>query len=537
MSALRLGSLFSLAMSAAVVAQAAGSPAALLVEPRAGFERFTHRRGGVMFRTIAAASTFERVDGDALPDAIFHGAPGDVRLNLGNAEFGPSQYLAPPWPSTCPVRWSSPPIVLDADGDGDVDWFVCMATDPGCPDRHEFLFLNDGAGNLTLSAGAIPPLPCGSLGGAAADFDGDGDLDIAVGGAGTFNTCQTADEYLENDGRGRFTLRSGRIPVVIEFTHQLIAADVDGDGAVDLVKLTMSAFSQNSHVLLNDGSGHFRHAQVLANVVGFPVFDFGDLNGDGCVDLVSGDRLGASAVQLLMGSSQGLLIDNTWRLPYGANTWHGLPRLTDLDGDGDRDIAVPERQSRFGAYRIVRYWQNDGAANFTDVSDALMPVVGGEISPPRPNWYYDLVTTVPADQDGDGDVDLLVVPAPIIAPPPGGFTLWNLTRHIETSGNPSVGQSSYRVSAFADPGHVVIPLASLGRTILGLPGLGVLQIDPATAIAGPPLSIGPSRVADLPMPIPSDPGLVGTSIYWQGIDIDVAANSWNLTNAVHDTVR
>ncbi|MCC6781739.1 MAG: hypothetical protein IT457_02765, partial [Planctomycetes bacterium] len=119
----------------------------------------------------------------------------------------------------------------------------------------------------------------------------------------------------------------------------------------------------------------------------------------------------------------------------------------------------------------------------------------------------------------------------------GGFTLWNLTRHLETSGNPIVGQSDYRVGVFADPGHVVVPIASLGRGILEIPGLGVLQIAPASAVSGPALPIGSSRFAELSVPVPADPALAGASIFWQGLDVDLTRGSVHLTNAVRDVVR
>lgn len=530
-----------LMVCAAAAAQTPVGLAAPFAPPRSGFERFDHRWGAISSTLFRAVWRFERLDADGLPEAMLPGGSplGEWRWNIGLGEYGPPRALmGPSWPSTCPYRTSVPgAVAFDANGDGNVDWFTCFTTDATCTDLHAFLYQGDSLGNATLSPGAIPSLPAGTVGGVAGDFDGDGDRDLIVGGVGTYNALQAADEFLENDGRGRFVHRSNRVPRILEFSRQLLAADIDGDGDLDLVKLTWTGFSNQSHVLLNDGTGTFARSQSFPNATATPDYRSGDLDGDGCADLLSGEGSGAARpVRLYMGTRQGLLVDNTWRLPYGLNTFHGAPHIADLDDDGDLDIVVPELLTRTGPYRVVRYWQNDGAANFTDVSDSHMPVLGDEIPVPPTN-YYNVVEAVPADQDGDGDLDLFLRPGFGLGPGTGGCTLWNLTRHLETSGNPTVGQSSYRVSAFADPGHLVVPFASLGRTIVDLPGLGTLQIDPATALAGPALRIDRSRVAYLPMPIPNLPSLAGTSIFWQGVDIDLSTGRLHLTNAVRDTIQ
>ncbi len=121
----------------------------------------------------------------------------------------------------------------DVDGDGDLDAVVANG-------RHwaqqNYVFLNDGHGFFRTARRLGEELAT-SYRVVLADFDGDGDLDVAVGNDRTTKTI------FENDGSGHFSLRGsfGRADVP---TRNLVVADIDGDGALDIIKGASSASSR-----------------------------------------------------------------------------------------------------------------------------------------------------------------------------------------------------------------------------------------------------------------------------------------------------
>ncbi|MGE0143549.1 MAG: FG-GAP repeat domain-containing protein [Planctomycetota bacterium] len=499
-------------------------------------DRFDHRWGAQSYGSGPRATTVvarAHINGDGLSDLLVAG----VSINLGMNEYAPPRQLISPSLPTC--RYSSGGnCYADFDGDGSTDNAVAVMVDASCSEPHGFVFLNDGNGNMTEVPGALSGLTPSPGLFVPGDLDLDGDEDILVGGFSSGNGSLTnSDCILENSGRGTFTVRHGRFPLFPDPAFAVVVADFDGDGDLDFVRFSTAQLGGfPTRVYLNDGRAHFQVVQTMPSLWPFPIVRSGDLTGDGFSDMLVSDAFGMPC-RLFVGSPSGQVFDETWRLPYGPGINHGIADIADFDGDGDIDIVAPERGTRPGAYRVVRFWQNDGRGNFADVSNATVPVLGTEMNPPVGNRFYDIWRLAAADHDNDGDTDVMVVPGGSAAGPAvGGFTLWNLTRHLETTGNPRVGQRDYGVVVYADPGHLVLPIASLGRTILDLPSLGTLQVDPAASVAGPPLTTDIARTGFLPMPIPNLPSLAGTRIYWQGIHVDPNSGAVHLTNAVADTI-
>ncbi|MCX8036586.1 MAG: VCBS repeat-containing protein [Candidatus Sumerlaeia bacterium] len=140
--------------------------------------------------------------------------------------------------------------VLDLDGDGDNDFIQAEADHP---DARVAWFENDGKGNWTmhLIKDKGEKQDFHSL--AVADFDNDGDLDVFSGG-GPLSVAGEQKCYIwENlaGPKGRPTADRWREHVIVKQTcHEAVAADVDGDGDIDICSKPWS--DGNEHYYLRN---------------------------------------------------------------------------------------------------------------------------------------------------------------------------------------------------------------------------------------------------------------------------------------------
>jgi len=116
----------------------------------------------------------------------------------------------------------------------------------------------------------------------AGDWDGDGDLDLAVVNSFTDNVT-----VFLNDSGGGFSEAAGSPVRVGSNPISVTAGDWDGDGHLDLA--VVNSFTDNVTVLLNDGGGGF--SEAVGSPIGValgarPVsVTAGDWDGDGDLDL------------------------------------------------------------------------------------------------------------------------------------------------------------------------------------------------------------------------------------------------------------
>lgn len=133
-------------------------------------------------------------------------------------------------------------LLFDSDGDGDLDLYVvsggneCEAKADRLQDR---LYLNDGRGRFSHAKAALPQMVGSGSCVTAGDFDGDGDLDLFVGGR------QVPGDYplpgrsylLENNGGTFADVTEERAPQLkrIGMVTSALWTDFDGNGRRDLI--------------------------------------------------------------------------------------------------------------------------------------------------------------------------------------------------------------------------------------------------------------------------------------------------------------
>ena len=206
-----------------------------------------------------------------------------------------------------------------------------------------------------------------------ADLDNDGDLDLVVGEHGYLNYYEDTSSRSQSD----FTERTGTanpLENVEWYSHSVPSfADLDNDGDLDLV---VGEYEGILNYYENTGSRSqpdFTERTGVDNPLDGIDVDynsaptFADLDGDGDLDLVVGEWYGALHYYENTGSrSQPNFTERTGAanplagIDVGGNA--STPTFADLDGDGDLDLILGEREGH------LYYYENTGTrteASFT----------------------------------------------------------------------------------------------------------------------------------------------------------------------------
>jgi hypothetical protein len=221
-------------------------------------------------------------------------------------------------------------VAADFNGDGRLDLATTNITSN---DVSVLLGVGDG----TFQAPVITPVGTGTsaLGPTAlvaGDFNGDGRLDLA-----TANNVSNNVSVLLGQGDGTFHALSpygaGANPQAI------IEGNFNGDTHLDLATINFN--SNDVTVLRGAGDGTFPQSMRLT--VGLRPLSLiaGDFNSDGTLDLATADSNSAQ-VSVLLGLTNGTFV------PSGTifGPIRSTPVLADLDGDGTLDTVIVDQAGR-----------------------------------------------------------------------------------------------------------------------------------------------------------------------------------------------
>ncbi len=261
----------------------------------------------------------------------------------------------------------------------------------------------------------------------AADVNGDGKVDL-ISANGQENTLSV----LTNNGSGGFVLASS--PVVGSGPRWVVAADVNGDGYMDLISANYGANTLS--VLTNTGNGNF----VLASTPVLPAVPYSvavaDVNGDGKMDLISANNNSTITI-LTNDGSGGFVVASSASL---GGDERSVTAFTNVDGNVDLVTANQYNNT-------LSLMTNNGSGGF-----ALATLLTGGSQP---------LQVAAADVNGDGKVDL-------ISANYGDNTLsvWtnNGTGGFALSSSPHVGQQPFYVVAADVNGDGKLDLISANFT-------------------------------------------------------------------------
>ncbi len=187
-------------------------------------------------------------------------------------------------------------ILFDADNDGDSDLLITCG-DIQFQENSVYykprLYVNDGRGNFRLQSNAIPAsvktiAGCVSAG----DYDGDGDMDLFIGGRVSKNYPTPPRSFILENNKGVFTDVTVKVCPALQTPGMITSAvwaDFDNDKQVDLIiagEWMPVRFFKNNHSVLQEvttATGLTRMNGMWRSLIA------ADIDNDGDPDLIAGN--------------------------------------------------------------------------------------------------------------------------------------------------------------------------------------------------------------------------------------------------------
>lgn len=229
------------------------------------------------------------INNDGLLDIYFTGNIADNKLfiNKGNWKFEDITHQAG---VACHGVWSTGATMVDINGDGWLDIYVCKAGKPGGSNRANELFINQG--NLTFKERAkeygLDVIGL-SIHSAFFDYDRDGDLDCyilnnSLRSVGGFDLVEGQREIRDPEGNKFFKNEGGKF---VEITEQagiyssnigyglgITVSDFNGDDYADI--FISNDFFERDYLYINNQNGTFKEIGTSA----FPSMSMGSMGAD-----------------------------------------------------------------------------------------------------------------------------------------------------------------------------------------------------------------------------------------------------------------
>jgi len=350
----------------------------------------------------ASAITFIDLDGDGDLDLSW----GDyfqqslyIIWNSGSAESPYMIEVTTEYPPEDPIisAGQNMPTFADLDGDGDEDLYVTVLSgaygnqlvnnffyykNTGSNSNPEYSYItNNYFSMLDIFSNSSPEL---------VDIDSDGDLDLFV--ANQYDLSETPwvgrIHFFRNMGSSSSpNYLEEQTSLLNENMGQMLTpefGDLDGDGDMDLLVGDFNGFIQYFENISTDDNLIFSFIENVGNIdlSGNSVPTLGDLDGDGDLDMLIGQLNGS----LIFYRNGG----NTSAYDFQEESFDDIqvqsnsaPELIAMDGDEDLDLVLGSANEGLLFYRNL----NSDNFQFQFDPDMAMPMVGLNTRPTAGNIF------------------------------------------------------------------------------------------------------------------------------------------------------
>lgn len=350
------------------------------------------------------------------------------------------------------------------------------------------VMLNQGDGTF---APFVPYFPGGnqSQDVAAGDFNGDGNIDLAV----TLHSPEFMLALLTGNGDGTFNAPTTFVNTAAADSPCVVAADVNNDGKLDvIISHELACYtapctsSQKLSVLLGNGDGTFQNLPDVNVGLGMARIAVGDFNEDGKKDLaICGSN---TQLYLLIGNGDGTFAQQPtiFLVPGGDLFSAGSDvDVADFNDDNNQDLAVALPGNGRGTAILIGNGNGTFATPFRILDNALDAPQSLAIADFNRDSFLDIARAKGNGTSGLFDIlhghgnGTFQTAVNYLAPPPqsslGGIVLVNANFNSDTKPDLALlvggASPSLRVSLNTTPANLPCPADVSGDGIVNVSDL------------------------------------------------------------------